>query len=181
MNLFASTDAHALAAVHALAFDDPWSEGAFAELFASPGVFALAADDGDEIAAFILCRAIAGEAEVLTLAVAPAHRRGGVATELLQAAMATAQRSGAEAMFLEVAADNAAALALYRGAGFTQAGLRRGYYAPAGTDAFYEPNRFQGPKQDARFAEPPLKIYGDADRYDHRQGNDTSPQGRSSG
>ena len=50
--------------------------------------------------------------------------------------MATAQRSGAEAMFLEVAADNAAALALYRGAGFTQAGLRRGYYAPAGTDAF---------------------------------------------
>ena len=135
MNLFASTDAHALAAVHALAFDDPWSEGAFAELFASPGVFALAADDGDEIAAFILCRAIAGEAEVLTLAVAPDLRRRGMATALLQAAMAEASRAGAETMFLEVASNNAPALALYRRAGFTQAGLRRAYYAPEGTDA----------------------------------------------
>jgi len=48
--------------------------------------------------------------------------------------------------------------------------------APAGTDAFYEPNRFQGPQQDSRFAEPPLKISGDADRYDHRQGNDDYTQ-----
>ncbi|MGA2950702.1 MAG: ribosomal protein S18-alanine N-acetyltransferase [Caulobacteraceae bacterium] len=135
MNLLASTDAHALAAVHALSFDDPWSDGAFAELFASPGVFALAADDGDEIAAFILCRAVAGEAEVLTLAVAPDLRRRGMATALLQAAMAEASRAGAETMFLEVASNNAPALALYRGAGFTQAGLRRAYYAPEGTDA----------------------------------------------
>jgi len=43
-------------------------------------------------------------------------------------------------------------------------------------DAYYEPNSFGGPQQDARYAEPPLKISGDADRYDHRAGNDDYTQ-----
>ena len=36
----------------------------------------------------------------------------------------------------------------------------------------YEPNSLGGPVEDVRFKEPPLKIHGDADRYDHRSGND---------
>ena len=40
----------------------------------------------------------------------------------------------------------------------------------------YEPNSYGGPVQDARFAEPPLKISGDADRYNHRDGNDDYTQ-----
>jgi len=48
--------------------------------------------------------------------------------------------------------------------------------APKGPDAYYEPNSFGGPTQDARFAEPPLKISGDADRYNHRDGNDDYTQ-----
>jgi len=43
-------------------------------------------------------------------------------------------------------------------------------------DAYYEPNSFGGAKEDARFAEPPLKISGDADRYNHRDGNDDYKQ-----
>jgi len=43
-------------------------------------------------------------------------------------------------------------------------------------DANYEPNSFGGPVQDERFGEPPLKIAGDADRYDHRDGNDDYKQ-----
>jgi catalase len=39
-------------------------------------------------------------------------------------------------------------------------------------DAYYEPNSFNGPKQGAQFREPPLRIRGDADRHDHRAGND---------
>jgi catalase len=39
-------------------------------------------------------------------------------------------------------------------------------------DAYYEPNSFSGPAQDKRFVEPPLKISGDAARYNHREGND---------
>ncbi|MDH5524627.1 MAG: catalase [Desulfobulbaceae bacterium] len=44
--------------------------------------------------------------------------------------------------------------------------------APGGPDAYYEPNSFNGPAQDQSFREPPLKISGDADRYNHRDGND---------
>ena len=54
---------------------------------------------------------------------------------LLAAAIGLAQESGAESMFLEVAEDNAAALALYAKAGFTEAGRRRGYYRRSGGTA----------------------------------------------
>jgi catalase len=43
-------------------------------------------------------------------------------------------------------------------------------------DAYYEPNSFNGPVQDDRFREPPLKIFGDANRYNHRDGNDDYKQ-----
>ncbi|PIP36716.1 MAG: catalase [Desulfobacterales bacterium CG23_combo_of_CG06-09_8_20_14_all_52_9] len=45
-------------------------------------------------------------------------------------------------------------------------------------DAFYEPNSFGGPLQSPEFAEPPLKISGDANRYNHREGNDDYSQPR---
>ena len=48
--------------------------------------------------------------------------------------------------------------------------------APKGADAYYEPNSFGGPVQDASFAEPPLRVSGDADRYNHRDGNDDYTQ-----
>ncbi|MCH8556617.1 MAG: catalase [Balneolia bacterium] len=43
-------------------------------------------------------------------------------------------------------------------------------------DAYYEPNSFNGPAEDPAFNEPPLKISGDADRYNHREGNDDYTQ-----
>ena len=45
-------------------------------------------------------------------------------------------------------------------------------------DAYYEPNSFGGPVQQPELAEPPLAISGDADRYDHREGNDDYSQPR---
>ena len=45
-----------------------------------------------------------------------------------------------------------------------------------GGEVNYEPNSLGGPAEDARFKEPPLKISGDGDRYDHRQGNDDYTQ-----
>jgi ribosomal-protein-alanine N-acetyltransferase len=121
-------DAVALAQVHAWAFESPWPPEAFAALLETPGVFALTAVEEDPVA-FILMRAIAGEAEVLTLAVAPAHQRRGAARSLLTAALDLAAAAGSETAFLEVAADNAGAIALYGAAGFESAGRRVGYYA----------------------------------------------------
>ncbi len=43
-------------------------------------------------------------------------------------------------------------------------------------EAYYEPNTLDGPAEDTSFAEPPLRISGDADRYNHREGNDDYTQ-----
>jgi ribosomal-protein-alanine N-acetyltransferase len=123
-------DAAVLAAVHASAFEAPWSAADIVRFAEDRGGFALVADVEDHagrIAGFILCRAIAGEAEILTLAVVPAHRRRGIAAALVETAAAMAA-ANAEAMFLEVAEDNSGALALYQRLGFAVAGRRAGYY-----------------------------------------------------
>jgi catalase len=49
---------------------------------------------------------------------------------------------------------------------------------PNYSDAYYEPNSFDGPKEDARLAEPPFPVDGDGARYDHREGNDDFTQPR---
>lgn len=117
-------DAAAMAQIHARAFDAPWDAAAFADLLTGPGVFGFLAGG----AGLILCRAVAGELEVLTIGVDPAARRQGIARALMTAAVAAGRQAGAETCFLEVADDNPAAVALYAGLGFRRAGLRRGYY-----------------------------------------------------
>lgn len=126
--------AHAavLAALHAESFTDAWTESDLAALLDTPGTRALLASDGGAPQGFILVRLAADEAEVLTLAVAPPARRGGLGGRLLDAAVADLGAAGAAALFLEVAADNAPALALYAGRGFATVGTRRGYYARPG-------------------------------------------------
>jgi ribosomal-protein-alanine N-acetyltransferase len=125
MSILAINDPVVLAEIHDQAFDDPWSAPAFAALLASPGVSAFGTGDGS---GFILCRVVAEEAEILTLAVTPPLRRGGVAKALVEAGAQAAFDRGARSMFLEVAADNTPAIALYDGAGFTPVGRRVGYY-----------------------------------------------------
>ena len=88
----------------------------------------------DVVGGMLLARVAADEAEILTLAVAPPARRQGRAAALLAAAAARARDAGARAMFLEVATDNAPALALYSTAGFVEVGRRRHYYK-GGSDA----------------------------------------------
>lgn len=112
-----------LAVLHAAAFARPWDEAAFKDLLAGSGVFAFIAPSG-----FVLVRAAANEAEILTLAVNPSARGRGLGRALMQAAAARAAKLGAENLFLEVGTDNLVALALYNGLGFTRVGARRGYY-----------------------------------------------------
>ncbi|HEV7158307.1 MAG TPA: GNAT family N-acetyltransferase [Caulobacteraceae bacterium] len=129
MKLALCADPALLAMLHAAAADEAWNAAEMAELLASPGVSALVAtaDDGAP-AAFILCRLVAGEAEVLTLASRPDHRRQGLASTLLVAAEILLREQGARRLFLEVAEDNTAARALYARAGFHGVGRRTAYY-----------------------------------------------------
>ena len=131
MKLIALNAAHAraMAKLHAQAFETPWDERAFAELSGGPGVIALAAHDGGGLIGLILLRAVADDAEILTLAVAPAHRRQGLARALVDCGLKIAVQQGARRGFLEVAADNLPAIGLYEGADFARVGRRPAYYA----------------------------------------------------
>ena len=132
---FASAaEAEALARVHTASFETPWRAADIAVLLDGPGGMALSAGDQD-IHGFILIRANSYEAEILTLAIEPAFRRRGLARMLVEAAASFAETQGAEGLFLEVAEDNPAAIALYAGLAFDQVGRRRGYYARKGSDA----------------------------------------------
>ncbi len=120
-----------MAALHAAAFTTPrpWSQTEIADLLASPFVFALHEPGG-----FLLGRVVAGEAELLTIAVAPEQRRAGLGRRLVTAFLTKAARRGAESAFLEVAEPNAPARALYAACDFQPAGRRRAYYhRPDGT------------------------------------------------
>jgi len=117
-----TNDPETLAALHAQAFDNPWSARAMADLLDS-GAFAIAEEDG-----FILVREGGGEAEILTIAVAPHARRKGIGLALIRAAEKELHHHGATSLFLEVAADNEAALALYERAHFEPVAVRPEYY-----------------------------------------------------
>ncbi|EYD70682.1 GNAT family N-acetyltransferase [Limimaricola hongkongensis] len=122
------SDAAALAATHAAAFVDErgWSTAEMAALLAASGTILT----GDATS-FVLGRVTLDEAEILTLATHPDHRRQGRAGIALDAFHAAAAAAGAQTAFLEVAEDNAAARALYAARGYTQAGRRQSYYPRA--------------------------------------------------
>ncbi len=113
-----------LADLHAAAFPAPWDAAAFEALLDQSGVLAIEGPEG-----FILIRTVADEAEILTLAVDPVARRRGLGARLVRDGTVAAAAAGAARLFLEVADDNPAALALYARAGFLEAGRRPGYYA----------------------------------------------------
>jgi len=81
------------------------------------------------LAGFVLMRAAAGEAEILTLAVDPQHRRQGVGRALVDAGLAAALAVPCAQVFLEVADTNTAAKRLYASLGFAAVGRRVAYYA----------------------------------------------------
>lgn len=124
-------DAETLAKLSQAAFPESataWRAPDFRDL--SPGSRILIADETLE-AGFILLGHAADEAEILTFAVAPGLRRRGLGRALLDAGEVAAVSAGARRLFLEVAADNAPARALYAAAGFSEAGRRKGYYRQA--------------------------------------------------
>lgn len=121
-----SMSPEALALLHARCFATPrpWGAAEFAGLLADPLVFLLV--EGDT--GFLLGRAVAGEAELLTLAVAPEARRRGLARRLVERFLYQGRLRGAGYAFLEVAEDNGGGRALYGAAGFGEVGRRRGYF-----------------------------------------------------
>ncbi|MDA7964073.1 GNAT family N-acetyltransferase [Ruegeria sp.] len=131
-----------MALTHAAAFRDarPWSAKEFADLLTNPFTQAI----GDA-RCFALFQVIADEAELLTIATHPDNQRQGLALHRMADWHAAAQKQGATRAFLEVAADNAAAIALYESCGYSRCGMRKAYY-----------QRKDGPNADAILMERAL-------------------------
>ncbi len=121
-------DFEALSVIHGQCFVRRWSAAELRSLTTDGVAMPLMAMKDNTIAGFVLPRVVAGEAEILTIAVAPAHQRTGAGAALLNEAIAWAATMGAETVFLEVDEENAAALTLYRCSGFKPAGRRPGYF-----------------------------------------------------
>lgn len=104
-----------------------WEPREFEQFLADPQVIWI----GDT-RAFILARCIDGEAEVLTLACDPHHRRQGLARACVAKLIDKLGQRGVRRLFLEVAADNKAARALYSEMNFNEVSRRVAYYRRAG-------------------------------------------------
>ena len=124
-------DVGVMDALMAAAFDSRWGEAWTRSqamgVLAMPGIHLVFALVDDIPAGFALTRAVLDEAELLLLAVTPAHRRTGVGTALMQGVLTDCAARGVTHLHLEVRENNPA-IAFYQRHGFTRQGIRRGYY-----------------------------------------------------
>lgn len=118
-------------AVEVRAYGFPWSRGNFVDSLAA-GYLAecLTAADGGLIGYFLAMPGV-DELHLLNLTVAPEHQGRGHARALLSRVVELARGRGDDAVWLEVRAGNSRARDLYLRNGFTEVGLRRGYYPAA--------------------------------------------------
>lgn len=131
------SDIEAVAALEAIAFPTPWTAEQYRAVLRQGGCALFGAVSGEMLAGYIAVglQPSIGEMEVYNIAVAEPFRRLGIGKKILKLALAAASRCGAEQALLEVRVSNTPAIALYRSLGFTQAGVRAGYYYDTGEDA----------------------------------------------
>jgi ribosomal-protein-alanine N-acetyltransferase len=140
-------------AIERRAFPTPWSLAMFVLELSKPSSVCLAAfeavdggaadasDDGacsrrgraEHLVGYVICSRYADVWHLMNIAVAPAARRRGIGTALLEQLL---ERAGPEQPYtLEVRPSNRVAIALYERFGFCPAGTRRRYYQDTGEDA----------------------------------------------
>ncbi|MDO4878807.1 MAG: ribosomal protein S18-alanine N-acetyltransferase [Neisseria sp.] len=107
----------------------PWSAGQFASALSSPpGRVCLLEGGAGRAAALIVWQTVLDESELHLIATAPAFRRQGCASRLLDYWFREAAQQGVGRLLLEVGVSNTAAQSLYRKHGFAANGRRRDYY-----------------------------------------------------
>lgn len=136
----APDDSDKLQQLHGRVFPPGWDAAAFTNFLHDPhgiGFAAYITGKPKKLSGFVLARLVAGEAEILSIAVAPESRRKGVGHALMDALLRHLHQERAQTLFLEVDEHNRAARALYKHFGFVETGRRSGYYQSAGkrTDA----------------------------------------------
>jgi ribosomal-protein-alanine N-acetyltransferase len=124
-----------IAALHARLFDPPWDAEGISRLteHTAAAAFVAQVQHPKTLAGFIIGHIAADEAEILSIGVAPEWQRRGIARHMVEGLVRAARRAEVKRLFLEVAADNARALRLYKGLGFEPIGYRKAYYRRLGS------------------------------------------------
>jgi ribosomal-protein-alanine N-acetyltransferase len=124
-------DIDAVFAIEQMVQSYPWTRGNFTDALSSGYLCRVDETDG-EIRGYAVMMPLPGEAELLNIGVAAGQQRKGLGRAMLREILDLARNKKIRRVFLEVRASNAAALALYRSAGFADIGLRLDYYRNAG-------------------------------------------------
>ena len=114
--------------VEKASFQDPWTENMFLDSFDSNFFFGFVCEEAGEMLGYICGDAIYEDAQLMSVATAPAHRKKGVARELIAAFEKECKKRGAQGCFLEVRVSNIPASTLYQSVGYAPIGLRKRYY-----------------------------------------------------
>jgi ribosomal-protein-alanine N-acetyltransferase len=114
--------------LHAIAFEPGWSASEFRTHMENEFDDVLGVLNQESVAGFIVIRTQVDQSEILTIVVEPGHRGQGFGKKLLAEAERMARTRGADIIFLDVAADNPTAQALYQITGYQRCGTRKAYY-----------------------------------------------------
>lgn len=128
-------DLDQVAAIEQATFSEPWSRKGFADSYQKKENCYLVVEEEGEILAYCGLWSVLDEADICNVAVREDARRRGLAKAMLRKLMEEGEKLGVKAFTLEVRVGNAAAVALYRGLGFKEAGVRPGFYTKPREDA----------------------------------------------
>ena len=124
-----------IAELEQVCFTDPWPDQAIRSELTNPLSLWLVALEGETVAGYVGSQSVLGEADIMNVAVAPEHRRKGIASALLNALQEALAAREVHSLTLEVRDSNGPAIALYESLGYIQVGLRPNYYHKPKEDA----------------------------------------------
>jgi ribosomal-protein-alanine N-acetyltransferase len=130
-------DLNAIERIERASYPTPWSRSMFASELAKPSSICLGAFDRatHRLVGYLVISRYVDAWHVMNVAVAPDHRRRGIATTLLERLFELTAGRGRRGYTLEVRVSNVEAIALYERLGFKSRGVRRGYYTDNREDA----------------------------------------------
>ena len=128
-------DLSAIEEIEKLSYPTPWSRSMFASELAKPSSICLGAFEGDELLGYLIVSRYVDAWHVMNVAIAPGHRRRGLAGSLLETLFELTAEDGRRGYTLEVRVSNEGAIKLYEQLGFRSSGIRRGYYTDNREDA----------------------------------------------
>ncbi|HXG71742.1 MAG TPA: ribosomal protein S18-alanine N-acetyltransferase [Gemmatimonadaceae bacterium] len=136
IELARTADLDSVAAIEKASFGDPWPKAAFKRLIGDPlAIFLVGRGSEGGVDGYVVAVAVAGEGEVLNVAVSNGARRTGLGGKLLDAVLLELRARSVTAAFLEVRNSNSSARGLYESRGFADVARRRGYYVNPAEDA----------------------------------------------